>query len=285
MSEANARPVLPASAKAASVVAASVVASSNVSNAGNSSVCGSVNKLQAIEQQQQQQQQSGKDNEKKSQHQQISSACSSSSNTTGSGSLASSFVSSETLTSNLRKMIVSSSATIGRKLNISGTNNNNNSSSASGSVCSTASGANVKPPIAAKPPEITSDFEQRQANYRHPVIQSADKTNNQLQRPKSCSSRVRLESVSGDNNNNNSNITLIKRRDDNNPISSSHLLGSEQNKQLQLIKQSSQSNAPASSANLTITSSDSALDTNKHNQSSRLTHQTGCTTTDLANKR
>lgn len=287
MAEANARPVLPASAKAVSMVAASAANQSaavgpNKTNQMQAIECGPsssigqtkqsssvVSNSEGVEskrnQQQQQQQQKKPSNRASS----IADGSSSSSSALGSvtsllsssnqqqhqqppmgpkspppsqSSIASSFVSSESITSNLRKMIVSSSATIGRKLNISSssslssqnsTNNNNINSQqqpvrnqgqqilttnkttptpettigittasigSSGKQHSEVSGAGSK-----------SDFETRQANYKHPVIQSD-------LRPKSagCS---RFRQASSD--------TSFLRQDDN---------SSELNQQQQLSK-------------------------------------------------
>lgn len=126
-------------------------------------------------------------------------------------SFASSFVSSETIASNLRKMIASSSASISRKLtNIStggigggagpssspvpspGPNHNSSSSSSSVdhqrprplqrqtiTISTSTQSASTKP---GERPESVAEFEARQAQYRHPVIQCEQSA---MARPKS----------------------------------------------------------------------------------------------------
>lgn len=90
-------------------------------------------------------------------------------------SFASSFVSSETLTSNLRKIIASSSASIGRKLNLSSSSSSTSTPIAASpciqSIATTTTA--VGSTLSANNNDNNNDFETRQANYKHPVIQCA----------------------------------------------------------------------------------------------------------------
>lgn len=246
MAEANTRPALPASAKAASVVAAVTTgksatqvvptierardgpraiaeldslseetASTTAEQPDSRSITSTVSVSGKTHSRQ-----SDTDRNRQQQNElsgsSISVASSSQSTTSGqstsqpaSTSFASSFVSSETLTSNLRKMIASSSASISRKLNISSSssatsttsssNNNNNTVAPTNNSNNPAKLQQQQPqkpqqlpvtPLPANVPtrtETSEEFEARQANYKHPVIQCES----------AASSSLRLKSAFG----------------------------------------------------------------------------------------
>lgn len=193
MAEANARPVVPVSAKATSLVASVASAKSTIAIEGPSEAGSATSGRQPSDrlserdpqEQQQRQQQQQQQEKRKLQTSRTASVTSGPPSSGAQSSSATSFVSSETLTSNLRKMIVSSSATIGRKLNIS----SSSSSSVASSQCSSmpAAIATAIQPLqsvravksstssrttgASQQAERDNDFEARQANYKHPVIQ------------------------------------------------------------------------------------------------------------------
>lgn len=191
MAEANARPVVPVSAKATSLVASVASAKSTIAIEGPSEPGSATAGRQPSDrlserdsQEQQRRQQQQQQEKRRLQTSRTASVTSAPASSGGQSSSATSFVSSETLTSNLRKMIVSSSATIGRKLNIS-----SSSSSAASSQCSSmpAAMATAIQPLqsvravkssnssrttgTSQQAERDNDFETRQANYKHPVIQ------------------------------------------------------------------------------------------------------------------
>lgn len=198
MAEANARPVPPASAKAASVVAAAAASAAIAPAASNAAAAlkqqapaqlaiehtaAAATSSKALCDDDASSSSSAKDSKDKITDSRVqceqarANSASANQQTTSSPQPLSP---AESLTSNLRKIIVSSSASIGRKLNLGSSNSNNGSSSSA----STPPPPPPKPPLPpapsfkqhlqqptqSKPAETDAEFETRQASYQHPVI-------------------------------------------------------------------------------------------------------------------